>query len=103
MWTRFGLEVFRCIVKTKTKCAIWCFVLTGCWFETSKAIELLLSMQSWTFCKEVFVSRQGLQTAVNKYLSTKILVPIPPEYMCTILRITSKLHVPIPWLDFIVI
>jgi len=57
-------------------------------------------MQSWTFCKEVFVSRQGLQTAVNKYLSTKILVPIPPEYMCTILRITSKLHVPIPWLDF---
>ncbi|XP_053404351.1 uncharacterized protein LOC123555845 [Mercenaria mercenaria] len=58
--------------------------------ELTKALELLCTSQSWQWCKEHFIMRHGLQTASNKYLAEKIMKPVPPEYVCAILRMTSQ-------------
>ena len=59
-------------------------------FECERALEILLSRQPWSWVREKFVLGCGLQAAANKYRAERILVPVPPTFMSTILRLTGK-------------
>ncbi|XP_052783577.1 uncharacterized protein LOC128219697 [Mya arenaria] len=59
-------------------------------FELTKAVDLLLSTQPWSWVKDMFIYTCGLQSAANKYRAEKINVPVAPEYMCAVLKMTSN-------------
>ncbi|WAR27333.1 hypothetical protein MAR_013037 [Mya arenaria] len=59
-------------------------------FELTKAVDLLLSTQPWSWVKDMFIYTCGLQSAANKYRAEKINVPVAPEYMCAVLKMTKN-------------